>query len=1303
MKGAFIRCIFNNLNIMQERGTMLKRSMGIIKNRLKKNDSKADDATQSIGAPTAEGFIEYIGSDVIEGWVIDTKPTPQFVVTHNGKELPIAVKRRERADVRAAYPHASVEPGFLLTIDPSHIQSYNILDLSGVEVSYGGFKIPLHDILKDRIKFNQFSRSETAEKNNQDIMNNNPSPFKAKASAHPLSSRHPDAHLIDRLFDPDFYLNGFPSNQRPEDPASHYLEEGWLLGRDPAPWFSSWHYLSMHSDVAEAGMNPFLHYCIAGHLEGRLLPKLGRHAEEDVFAAHAFAVAPGPHFEEFNPGIAIGRRKRAKVLTYYLPQFHPVDVNDEHWGKGFTEWRNLPRALPRFMGHIQPRIPRDLGSYDLSESDIMRRQIEMAKAAGLYGFCFYHYWFDGKRVLEKPMERLLADPSLDFPFCLMWANENWTRTWDGSDKEIILAQNYRKEDDESFIDDLARHMNDPRYIRIGDRPLFFIYRPGQIPDANETIRRWRRLMQSRHNLDPIIMMAQGFDDFDPRRYGLDGAIEFPPHKICQNLLPINGQVQMLDPQYTGSIFSYDAAVDRSVGESSADFPLIRTITPSWDNEARRPGRGMVLHGSTPAKFEAWADKMLEFACRNPVHGEQFLCVNAWNEWAEGAVLEPDVHHGAAYLNALSRALHGALEHRRQSVLKIVIVGHDAHMNGAQVLALNIGRILKNQFGLQVTFVLGDTGILLDRYHAVGNVHIAPASEAASIVERLAKDGYSLAITNTTPAGRFVPALKSEGFKVVSLVHELPNLLRSYGFQEPARHIAEQSDRVIFPAECVREGFETFAGKVRNLAEIFPQGLFNADVLEIERDDHGVRAELGLEADTRIVLGVGYADLRKGIDRFIATALSICSKYDDVAFVWIGSPANETMHWFQPEIEASGLGDRIQILPPRELARYYAAASVFYLASREDPFPSVVLEALAGGLPIIGHEGTGGCDDLIRKYGVLVPQNDPMAVTTAILDAIGRWDAGAAEARRQEIAQNYDFSSYIFGLIRRLVPHTAAVSAVVPNYKYEAYIGERLRSVFDQDYPLREVIVLDDASPDNSVAEIKRTAEAAGRIIDLHVNTTNSGSPFPQWRKGVELAQGEYVWIAEADDLADPAFVSRLVEQMQLAGSVIGFTDSRQIDEVSAALGNSYKPYLNQIEPGAFDTSFDMDGREFLARYLSVKNVIMNVSGVVLHRQTLLAAFDAVGDELRNYSVAGDWRLYAEICSRQGSRVSYLAEALNTHRRHKVSVTHALKVEKHLAEIDSMHKWTASAVELKQEVRDMQALNFEQCKVHLHSE
>jgi glycosyltransferase involved in cell wall biosynthesis len=712
---------------------------------------------------------------------------------------------------------------------------------------------------------------------------------------------------------------------------------------------------------------------------------------------------------------------------------------------------------------------------------------------------------------------------------------------------------------------------------------------------------------------------------------------------------------------------------------------------------------MVLQGSTPAKFGAWVSRMLDFAEANPVHGESFICVNAWNEWAEAAVLEPDVHHGAAYLNALSRAVHNVVHTHAAERTRLVIVGHDAHPNGAQLLALNIGETLLRTFGIEVAFVLGGDGPPLERYRALGEVHVIPdpAGKAEPVFEDLARRGFRLAITNATPSGRVVPALKAAGLRVVSLIHELPKLLKSYRLQDAARSIAQQSDHVIFPAPVVQDGFIGFAGAIARKAEIFPQGLYNTRVLDTPRGDNGLRAELGLPRQTRIVLNVGYAELRKGIDRFVAAGLSLCAARPDVAFLWVGAPALEVYTWFQPEIDASGLGDRVRFLGHRDdVARFFAAADAFYLSSREDPFPSVVLEALAAGLPVIGHEGCGGCDDLIRRHGVLVPQDNPLAAVPAILDMLETRDERAAQARRAEVEQNYDFSGYVFGLLQRLNPDLPALSAVIPNYNYADYIGERLRSVFDQTLPLREVVVLDDASSDDSVARIRDTAQAAGRTIALHVNATNSGSPFAQWRKGVELAKGDYVWIAEADDLADPTFAARLIDRMRAAGSVLGFTDSRQIDQDGAPLGDSYRPYVNQIEPGAFDAPFDMDGPEFLARFLAVKNVILNVSGVIFHRQSLLDAFRAVGEELQGYNVAGDWRLYVELCARPGSRVSYLPEPLNTHRRHRVSVTHALKVEKHLAEIEGMHRIVRERVQLSKNSIHLQHTHLEECRRHL---
>ena len=1116
--------------------------------------------------------------------------------------------------------------------------------------------------------------------------------------------RHPDAEKIASWFDTDYYRSCFPKGTAPDDPVSHYLRVGWKQGRDPTPWFSTRHYLAVHEDVAATGMNPFVHYCLTGSREHRALAPLGR-ASGEIFRAHEAALAAGSHFEEFDADIGAGRNTRAKVLAYYLPQFHAVPVNDDNWGRGFTEWRMLARAMPRFAGHLQPRLPRDLGFYDLSEGDAMRRQTELAKAAGLHGFCFYHYWFDGERVLQTPVERLLADPGIDFPFCLMWTNENWTRTWDGAETEIILKQSYDPDQDEALVADLARHMSDSRYIRLDGRPLLFIYRPGHIPGAGAAILRWRKIFADRHGLEPLIFMAQGFGDLDPRDYGLDGAIEFPPHKLTEDLSPINGELDWYDTAYKGHVFSYDDLVARSLAEGPAAFPLIRTAVPSWDNEARRPGRGMLFHGSTPAKFEDWMSRLISRAQASPVHGEAIVCVNAWNEWAEGAVLEPDVHHGAAYLNALSRAVHGATDDSPPAPGKVLIVGHDANQNGAQNLALHIGRHLREAFGAKVAYLLGGDGPLVADYREIGEVVVADFADegARAAVLRFRANGYGAALTNTAASGLAVPLLKEAGFTVVSLIHELPGLLRAYNLAAASGAIARSADRVVFPASVVREGFEGFAGPIRNEVEILPQGLYNTSVLDMPEGDNGVRRELGLAPETKIVLGVGYADLRKGIDRFVATGLSMCSRMPDCAFIWVGNPAREALSWYQPEIEASGLSGRVRILGHRsDIERYFAAADVFYLSSREDPFPSVVLEALATGLPIVGHEGCGGCDDLIARHGTLVGPSDPLAAAVAIRDAFHVADdsrMASAQERRQEVTRNFRFDDYAFALLGRLKPGIASVSAVVPNHNYSAYIGDRLRSIFDQTHPMREVIVLDDASTDDSLEAIRRACDSAQRIVDLRVNARNSGSPFVQWRRGAELARGDYVWIAEADDLASPELVEQVVARMDAAGSALGFCDSRQIDEDGRPLGDSYSGYLDDIEPGAFDVPFDMEGREFLTRYLSIKNVILNVSAVVFRREDLLAALREVGDELQSFRVAGDWRLYSELCARGGG-VSYLPDPMNSHRRHRSSVTHALKIETHLAEIAKMHALVADRVVIDPSQREMQAAHYDLCRRHL---
>lgn len=370
--------------------------------------------------------------------------------------------------------------------------------------------------------------------------------------------------------------------------------------------------------------------------------------------------APGPHYEPAGADDLTAESLPVRVIAYYLPQFHPIPENDAWWGAGFTEWTNVTRALPRYRGHYQPHLPADMGFYDLRLPEVLARQARLARAHGVHGFCFYHYWFAGRRVLERPVETLLAHPEIDLPFCLCWANENWTRTWDGGSAHTLLEQGHSPENDVGLIESMIPALRDPRYIRVGGRPIVLVYRPGLLPDMLATTRRWRERLVAAGVGDPLLVMTKTFElvdpATDPRALGFDAAAEFPPHDT-----PIGQRkpVFLFDPDFKGQVLEYDDVVTRFMAAPDVDYPVFRAVMPGWDNEARRPNRGRTFRGSTPAKYERWLTAVCRRAMREHAPESRIAFVNAWNEWAEGAHLEPDRHFGHAYLRATGRALQAA--------------------------------------------------------------------------------------------------------------------------------------------------------------------------------------------------------------------------------------------------------------------------------------------------------------------------------------------------------------------------------------------------------------------------------------------------------------------------------------------------------------------------------------------------------------------------------------------------------------------------------------------------------------------
>lgn len=345
-----------------------------------------------------------------------------------------------------------------------------------------------------------------------------------------------------------------------------------------------------------------------------------------------------------------------RVIAFYLPQFHPIPENDLWWGEGFTEWHNVARSRPLFAGHAQPDLPGALGFYDLRLPEVTRHQVRLAKHHGIGGFCFHYYWFNGTRLLERPIDAFLADPECDLPFCLNWANENWTRRWDGQERDVLMRQQHSPDDDKRMMTDLLRYFADPRYIRLDGRPLLLVYHAGLLPDVAATMRRWRQVCLESGELPPFCVLVQSFANHDPRPWGFDAAVQFPPHlpHLPKGLPRV--QVPAALPTFSGKIFAYEELARHMLSSLDASYPVFPCVCPGWDNTPRRGERATVFVGAHPKTYAAWLKAACCQARQAFPEKKQLVFVNAWNEWGEGAHLEPCRNWGYAFLNATGRVL-----------------------------------------------------------------------------------------------------------------------------------------------------------------------------------------------------------------------------------------------------------------------------------------------------------------------------------------------------------------------------------------------------------------------------------------------------------------------------------------------------------------------------------------------------------------------------------------------------------------------------------------------------------------------
>lgn len=453
------------------------------------------------------------------------------------------------------------------------------------------------------------------------------------------------------------------------------------------------------------------------------------------------------YYEDANEEPYVRSKDDPRLIAFYLPQYHPLLANEKRFGKGFTEWTNVTSAAPRFVGHQQPVLPRDMGFYDLRLDENLAEQAKMAKHHGVYAFCFYYFWFSGKRVLERPIDSFVAHKEWDFNYMICWANENWTKNWDGRDKDVFLAQSYAPEDPLKFIKDVEHILTDKRYVREDGKPVLMVYRALDLKEPKRYAQVWREYMREKHGLELHLVSAMSFDAEDPATFGFDKAVDFAPQTTffkndCfedKKYPYIDINDKRLDNAFGGSVADYRAMARNDKLYDFFDFPTYKSVIPAWDNDPRqnRRGKGFVCQNTSPDLYAHWLDKVIKL--ETATRPDPIVFLNAWNEWGEGALLEPTQHQGRAILNhtteVLSQYSHeaanrkhyplGGVKRRRDTKLAVMV--HLYYLEGWPLIRDKLAALKDQKYDLYVTLNRKDEDFAdtIREFDAKANISIVP--------------------------------------------------------------------------------------------------------------------------------------------------------------------------------------------------------------------------------------------------------------------------------------------------------------------------------------------------------------------------------------------------------------------------------------------------------------------------------------------------------------------------------------------------------------------------------------------------
>jgi glycosyltransferase involved in cell wall biosynthesis/GT2 family glycosyltransferase len=959
-----------------------------------------------------------------------------------------------------------------------------------------------------------------------------------------------------------------------------------------------------------------------------------------------------------------------KAIAFYLPQFHPIPENDQWWGKGFTEWTNVVNARPLFRSHYQPNLPADLGFYDLRTPETQHAQAELAKQYNIHGFCYYYYWFDGKKLLNHPIEQMLQAGKPDFPFCVCWANENWSRNWDGQNKHVLLEQSYSLESNRALIHEFITMMKDPRYIRHNGKPVLLVYRIRVIPNWLETAKMWREECR-RAGLGEIHLCAVRFGleplDGPPNQFGVDSYVLFPPHE--SEKVDVKAEVLDLAPDFNGTIFSYDAVIEGDIKrfEGGYPWPVHRGAMLGWDNTARRPRDSRIFVGATPARFHNWLKEIVRQEELHNRDEESLIFVNAWNEWAEGTTLEPSTRFGRGYLEAVRSALErgekssagasigGSKLDRRGSQIKWYD-GRIGHLRDAPTILICAHVISDRMFGgersfldvleglsqLELNVIVAlpsdnhrhyrdltlelSSGVVVIPYHQWRENRAPDEMIVQAFRQVIQERSVDIVYANTIVLLEPLIAAKKEACKTVVHARELIDrdqaLIEQIGIsaEEIINVVSKNSDFIIANSKATADLFH------REGSTFCVPNVVNPDHLDIKSELQGP-----------IRFGIISSNIpKKGVADFIEIARRCEQSYPDASFIVIG-PENGYIEELKKDDLPSNVTFAGYAQEPR--AAMAMVDVVLSLSHFAESFGRTVAEAQAARRPVIAYDH-GAVGELVDHgvTGFLVSHRDVDAAAAAAMQLCANpelirtmGEAGRSRIVRynapKTLKENLwrSFQAICGSSIALRASVVGRTTIVVPVFNAYDETSACLASLEKQiDFKQARVLIIDDASTDPRIRQLVESyASRAGfHLLTNKVNIGYTGTI----NIGIRWAGGDDVLLLNSDTIVTSGFLEGL-RRTAFSEANVG-----TVTAMSDNAGAFSFPLWNQPNPKPAEISHDAHAATILRRTAACVPVeVPTGSGFCMYiRRALLDVIGLFDEEMfpRGYGEENDFCMRA---------------------------------------------------------------------------